>query len=108
MIKIWNLDNLDTPTVLEGHTHNVRGMAFCPEFPWMLVSGSWDGTIRIWDTRNAKCMTVVKDHQADVYGISFHHEKPFSFLSCSRDTTIRLWQMETIIQSLKLNLMIHP
>ncbi len=39
--------------VLSGHTHNVRALVWHYEIPWLLLSGSWDGTIRVWDIRGA-------------------------------------------------------
>lgn len=39
--------------VLRGHTSNVRPLHWNSEIPWLLLSGSWDGTVRAWDIRRA-------------------------------------------------------
>lgn len=39
--------------VLRGHTSNVRPLHWNSEVPWLLLSGSWDGTVRAWDVRKA-------------------------------------------------------
>lgn len=39
--------------ILTGHTSNVRPIHWNSEVPWLLLSGSWDGTVRAWDIRKA-------------------------------------------------------
>lgn len=39
--------------VLRGHTSHVRPLHWNSEIPWLLLSGSWDGTVRAWDIRRA-------------------------------------------------------
>ncbi|CAM9918531.1 unnamed protein product, partial [Hapterophycus canaliculatus] len=39
--------------ILTGHTSNVRPLHWNSEVPWLLLSGSWDGTVRAWDLRKA-------------------------------------------------------
>lgn len=39
--------------ILRGHTSNVRPLHWNSEVPWLLLSGSWDGTVRAWDVRKA-------------------------------------------------------
>ena len=68
-VRVWNTEqalaeasaSLDDPVkgkaavarekVLVGHTHNVRGLVWSTEIPFLLLSGSWDGTVRLWDVR---------------------------------------------------------
>eukprot|EP00903_Cladosiphon_okamuranus_P008010 g7728.t1 len=45
--------NILPSAVLTGHTSNVRPIHWNSEVPWLLLSGSWDGTVRAWDIRNA-------------------------------------------------------
>ena len=49
-VRVWNIDEGELK-VLKGHSQNVRGISFCPELPWCLITGSWDATIKIWDVR---------------------------------------------------------
>jgi WD40 repeat protein len=50
-------------------------------------------------------MSTIKDHNSDVYAITFNPRRPFTFASCSRDTTIRLFSIDTMIDSLKMQLL---
>ena len=89
--------------VKNSHTQNVRGLAFIPDIPFALLSGSWDGSIKMWDIRNGSHLYTLKDHCSDVYGITLHPHRPFIFSSCSRDTSIRTFIIDGFIQSLKIN-----
>jgi WD40 repeat protein len=61
-VRVWDitaesqeaLQILGESTSSDGHTSNVRGMAFVPEMSWCLLTGSWDSTIRMWDIRSGK------------------------------------------------------
>ncbi|CAM9571135.1 unnamed protein product [Sphacelaria rigidula] len=115
--------------VLRGHTSNVRPLHWNTELPWLLLSGSWDGTIRAWDIRRAgvdevdhqlpkgnkddgdstprkvvgedACIGVMRDHVADVYGLSAQESRPFLYVSASRDTTLRQFTLEGVVSSLR-------
>ena len=109
-IRIWRTDGDCTPMSICGgegvknsHTQNVRALAFIPEIPFALLSGSWDATIKMWDIRNGNHLWSLTDHCSDVYGITLHPDRPFVFASCSRDTSIRTFIIDGFIQSLKIN-----
>ncbi|CAN0530494.1 unnamed protein product, partial [Ectocarpus sp. 12 AP-2014] len=87
--------------VLRGHTSNVRPLHWNSEVPWLLLSGSWDGTVRAWDDRREACIAVMSDHVADVYGLSASPSRPFLYTSVSRDTTIRLFGLEGVASSIR-------
>ncbi|CAN0344305.1 unnamed protein product, partial [Scytosiphon promiscuus] len=66
-VMVWHLDHGALPrsdpagaarkvgpsAILTGHTSNVRPLHWNSEVPWLLLSGSWDGTVRAWDLRRA-------------------------------------------------------
>ncbi|CAM9815043.1 unnamed protein product, partial [Ectocarpus fasciculatus] len=59
-----------SPTaVLRGHTSNVRPLHWNSEVPWLLLSGSWDGTVRAWDVRRAGVRWSGGNHQGSEKGI---------------------------------------
>ena len=115
---------LSPSAILKGHTSNVRPLHWNSEIPWLLLSGSWDGTVRAWDIRRAgigltrgstaeggaqpldatgsgACIGVMNDHVADVYGLSAAPGRPFLYASVSRDTTLRQFTLEGIVSSVK-------
>ena len=55
LVKLWNMQTFKNYKTLEGHEHEVSGLAFAPgEY---LLSCSRDQTIRIWDTSTGMCIT---------------------------------------------------
>ena len=44
--------------VLEGHTHNVLGVAISTDGA-KIVSGSWDKTVRVWSMETGQVPTCV-------------------------------------------------
>ena len=113
-IRVWDINRpecnsiqvLGGYSVTGSHTANIRALEFLPEISWCLISGSWDSTIKLWDIRSGHCMFTLEDHNSDVYGITIHPERPFLFGSCSRDTTLRLFNIDGIIVSLKMQLLL--
>lgn len=109
-IRVWRTDGDSNPMsvcggegVKNSHKQNVRALAFIPEIPFAILSGSWDATIKMWDIRNGNHLWSLTDHCSDVYGITLHPDRPFVFSSCSRDTSIRTFIIDGFIQSLKIN-----
>lgn len=105
-IRLWDSKSGDTVKILKGHTHNVRALAFSPELPWLLISGSWDSTIKLWDCRTGTPLHTLSEHTADVYGLAFHPKRPFTFVSSSRDTTLRFWQLDSLVATLRLQMLL--
>jgi WD40 repeat protein len=56
-IRIWDLNNFNCLSVLEGHTSWVMCMIFIGSK--RLASGSNDKAIRIWDIEKFNCITVL-------------------------------------------------
>lgn len=51
-VRLWDLRQPDAdPTVLHGHSGEVRAVAFSWDGQW-LISGSWDKTLRLWQLKN--------------------------------------------------------
>ena len=44
---------------VSGHSYLVSCLAFKPNDPNILVSGSWDNTLKIWDLTTAACLSTV-------------------------------------------------
>lgn len=93
--------------VLIGHSKNVRGLLWNTEIPYILLSGSWDASIILWDVRTSSALSTIAQHTSDVYGLTSNPERPFSFVSSSRDSTIRFWSYESLIEPIRIKLLIR-
>ena len=76
-------------SVLEGHSDNVRAVAFRPDGK-LLAPASFDNTVRLWDpTTGARCSTL-KSHSDYVNAVAFRPDGQLLAFA-SNDKTVRLW-----------------
>lgn len=94
-IGIWNLEK-NTNFMMTGHTNHSRQLVWMSDFPHILISGSWDGTIRIWDIDLAECISMINEHYSDVYSLDISPHHPFLLTSTSRDNSVRFWSILSI------------
>lgn len=78
---------------LEGHTNEVRGVAFSPDGRYAL-SGSKDETMRLWDLATGKEARVFRGHTKEVWAVAYHPNGRQVF-SASWDATVKLWDANT-------------
>jgi len=57
-IKVINMKNLSTIAVLDGHTNQVKGMAWTPD--GTIISASLDGTVILWETNSFTQSSVLQ------------------------------------------------
>ncbi|KAH0574688.1 WD40 repeat protein [Spironucleus salmonicida] len=88
---------VQTAAILIGHENNGRPIVFHPEIPYIVLTGSWDGTIRVWNWVKVK-QEYIHHLGADVYGIAIQPSRPFEFLVGSRDLTIRKFYLKDLAQ----------
>ena len=50
---------------VSGHSRAVSCLAFKPDDPNILVSGSWDKKLKIWDLSTGACLSTVRGHSYD-------------------------------------------
>lgn len=91
-VGIWDLEG-STNYFLTGHTNNTRQALWLPDFPQILITGSWDGTIRVWNTEMVSCISVINEHYSDVYGLDISPHHPMLLTSSSRDNSVRFWNL---------------
>ena len=92
LLTVFSISTLaqDFPhIVLEGHTDNVRSVAFSPD-GHTLASGSRDETIRLWDVNTGELLKTLTGHTDDVISVAFSPDG-HTLASGSEDETIRLW-----------------
>jgi WD40 repeat protein len=80
-------------SILTGHTHWVRSVAFSPDGS-RIVSGSADETIRIWNATTGKQIgKPLEGHTELVNSVAFSPDGS-RIVSGSSDETIRIWELE--------------
>ena len=47
-VKLWNTDTGAELWTVRGHNNVVSSLAFKPDDPNVLVTGSWDCTVKVW------------------------------------------------------------
>ncbi|MCH2160794.1 MAG: protein kinase [Phycisphaerales bacterium] len=92
-VQILDVHTGHTVTKLNGHTANVRSLAFRPD-GLQLATGSNDRAIRIWDSRTGRCLHVLNEHEQAVSALA---SSPDGRLLGSMDSTgmVRLWNWAT-------------
>ena len=99
-LGIWLYDakTLTEIGLLEGHTAEVRSVAFSPDGLQLASGANWpDNTIRLWDVGAKKQTAVLKGHTSLVGSLAFSPDGK-TLASGSFDATIRLWDMEVMRQ----------
>ena len=94
-IAVWNLnDTSRIERILIGHTGIVTSLAFDPQSPQWLFSGSSDGTIRIWQMDATDGSRILEGHTDQISAIAITPDGA-TVISASTDGTVRLWDVET-------------
>jgi WD40 repeat protein len=68
----------------------VRCVAFKPDNPNILVSGSSDKTIKTWDITSGSCLSTLRGHRAQVTSVCFSPDGA-KIVSGSLDKTVLIW-----------------
>ena len=72
----------------------VRCVAFKPDNPNIVVSGSYDETIKTWDITSGSCLSTLREH-TDVVRSVFFSSDGKKLTSGSADSTARNWNPAT-------------
>ena len=72
----------------------VNCVAFKPDNPNIVVSGSDDKTIKTWDITSGSCLSTLEGHSAVVRSVCFSSDGK-QLTSGSDDKTVRNWDLAT-------------
>ena len=68
IIKIWNVNSLDTIKTLKGHNHSVFSFSM-NEYYNSIFSGSFDHTIKMWKVKNGNQIKTFIGHTSWIFCI---------------------------------------
>jgi WD40 repeat protein len=86
-VKIWGLNTGQCRTTLEGHTGDVKSVAFTPDGK-RILTGSSDRSVRVWDAGSGQEVAKLEGHTASVWSVAALYDNARA-LSCGFDKTLR-------------------
>lgn len=95
-LRLWDVQTGQCIRVFEGHSGQVRTVAFSPGGGFAL-SGSNDKTLRLWEVQSGHSLRTFEGHTYAVTSVAMSPDGRFA-LSGSDDKTIRLWELDWEIQ----------
>ena len=98
-IKIWDVASRQLVARLEGHTADLRALAFSSGGK-TLVSGGEDRTLRLWDMERFEQRAVVKTHGVVTLAVSNDGRR---IVSGGSDATIKIWDFAAAAELCTLN-----
>ena len=99
-VWVWDVEHLDPPRRLRGHTSEVFWVAF-DETGKRLISGGEDTTLRVWDVVSSEMQLTLEGHEYDVRCATFSPDGT-RILSGGCETT-RIWNASDAVGLLTLD-----
>ena len=90
-VRLWNSDTGAELPALCGHGKAVSSLAFKPNDPEILVTGSWDRTLKCWNVSTGECLcTLMTKHTDWIMTVAWSWDGT-KLASGSRDKTVKVW-----------------
>ena len=105
-VQIFSQDgstgNFACQSTLRGHNNVVSSLAFKPDDPNVLVTGSWDKTVKLWDLSTSTCLSTMRGHTDPVSSVCFSPDGA-KIVSGSWDEKVLIWDAASGEQLCSLN-----
>jgi len=90
-VRLWQVSDGQSVSVLEGHSEPVEDVAFSPDGT-LLASASADHTVRLWRVEDGSLLQVL-EHSNTVNSVAFSPDGKL-LASASSDGALKLWDLE--------------
>ena len=90
-VKLWDVATREDIATLEGHTGEVRSMAFSLDGVF-LATGSWDNTVKLWDVAKREPIATLEGHTDFVHSVALSPDGTL-LASASSYGTALLWDV---------------
>jgi len=94
VVSVWDLSKFGRQKqllVFNEHERTAHSVAFNSNDPYMLISGSQDGTIKCFDTRIEKSVYTYNSNSESVRDVKFSPHTLNVFSAVSENGTVQLW-----------------
>jgi WD40 repeat protein len=92
MFALWETESGKEVRQFQGHTDNVRCVAFSRDGKFLLSGGN-DRTVRLWDVATGRLLKTFEGHTGAVRSVAFSADGRFG-VSASDDRTAKIWKLE--------------
>jgi hypothetical protein len=105
LIKVWDVETLENPVILQGHRERIYSLAFSPDGTLVLAGGDWSeetnestkpGEVKLWDVTSRRELASLTLPVGCVFCARFSPDGK-TLATAHSDGTARLWDVETIL-----------
>jgi WD40 repeat protein len=90
-VRLWDLATGDCVRTLDGHSEQVRAIAFVPGRD-LLLSGGTEPSVRVWDAASGQCVARLEGHEYGIHALDVTPDGARA-VSASEDRTLRVWDI---------------
>lgn len=99
-IQIWNTQNWEVESSLEGHSDRVFGMAFSSDNRLLVTSSGIGPTdissyeVKVWDLSSGEEILNLTGHSGDIHAVAVSPDSSL-IASASTDYTVKVWEVSS-------------